>query len=115
MKDAGLLLLPLMAIFRVVLKNRKNPMNPVDLTVFVLYFIIILGIGVYFYFRNKGAEEYYIGGRKMGYRHVGLSVVATDVGGGFPSVWADWASSWGYPARGCFSPGCWAPGWQLSF
>ncbi|MFO8028933.1 MAG: sodium:solute symporter family protein [Cyclonatronaceae bacterium] len=58
-------------------------MNPVDLTVFVLYFFIILGIGVYFYFRNKGAEEYYIGGRKMDYKHVGLSVVATDVGGGF--------------------------------
>ncbi len=58
-------------------------MNPVDLTVFVLYFIIILGIGTYFYFKNKGAEEYYIGGRKMGYKHVGLSVVATDVGGGF--------------------------------
>ncbi|MDG5767292.1 sodium:solute symporter family protein [Balneolales bacterium ANBcel1] len=58
-------------------------MNPVDLTVFVLYFLVILGIGTYFYFRNKGAEEYYIGGRKMGYGHVGLSVVATDVGGGF--------------------------------
>lgn len=58
-------------------------MNPVDLTVFVLYFLVVLGIGVFFYFRNKGAEEYYIGGRKMGYSHVGLSVVATDVGGGF--------------------------------
>ncbi|MBP3193669.1 sodium:solute symporter family protein [Natronogracilivirga saccharolytica] len=58
-------------------------MNPVDLTVFVLYFLVVLGIGVFFYFRNKGADEYYIGGRKMGYSHVGLSVVATDVGGGF--------------------------------
>ena len=58
-------------------------MNIVDLTVFVLYFAVILGIGFYFYFRNKGADEYYIGGRKMGYKHVGLSVVATDVGGGF--------------------------------
>jgi len=58
-------------------------MNPIDLTVFILYFLIILGIGVYFYFKNEGADEYYIGGRKMGYGHVGLSVVATDVGGGF--------------------------------
>lgn len=58
-------------------------MNPVDLTVFVLYFLVILGIGTYFYFRNKGVDEYYIGGREMGYSHVGLSVVATDVGGGF--------------------------------
>lgn len=58
-------------------------MNPVDLAVFVLYFIVIVSIGVWFYFRNQGAEEYYLGGRKMGYSHVGLSVVATDVGGGF--------------------------------
>lgn len=58
-------------------------MNPIDLTIFIVYFIIILGIGVYFYFKNEGADEYYIGGRKMGYGHVGLSVVATDVGGGF--------------------------------
>ncbi|MDI6402683.1 hypothetical protein QLX67_11810, partial [Balneolaceae bacterium ANBcel3] len=58
-------------------------MNPVDLTVFIVYFIIIVGIGAYFYVKNKGKEEYYIGGRKMGYTHVGLSVVATDVGGGF--------------------------------
>lgn len=58
-------------------------MNPIDLTVFILYFLIILGIGAYFYFKNEGTDEYYIGGRKMGYSHVGLSVVATDVGGGF--------------------------------
>ncbi len=58
-------------------------MNPIDLTIFIVYFIIILGIGAYFYYKNEGADEYYIGGRKMSYGHVGLSVVATDVGGGF--------------------------------
>lgn len=58
-------------------------MTLVDGVVFVLYFLIILGIGYYFYRRNKGAEDYYLGGRKMNYPHVGLSVVATDVGGGF--------------------------------
>ena len=58
-------------------------MTVIDGIVFVLYFLIILGIGYYFYHRNKGAEDYYIGGRKMKYPHVGLSVVATDVGGGF--------------------------------
>ncbi len=58
-------------------------MNPIDLTVFILYFLIILGIGAYFYYKNEGTDEYYIGGRDMGYSHVGLSVVATDVGGGF--------------------------------
>ncbi len=58
-------------------------MTFIDGVVFVLYFLIILGIGYYFYRRNKGAEDYYIGGRKVNYPHVGLSVVATDVGGGF--------------------------------
>ncbi len=44
---------------------------------------IMLGVGVYFLIRNQGADEYYVGGRSMGSLHVGLSVVATDVGGGF--------------------------------
>ena len=43
----------------------------------------VLGIGVYFFRKNKNAEDYYVGGRKLGAHHVGLSVVATDVGGGF--------------------------------
>lgn len=44
---------------------------------------LVLGIGVYFLRRNVDADDYYVGGRKMGSVHVGLSVVATDVGGGF--------------------------------
>lgn len=58
-------------------------MNPVDLSVFAAYFLTIIGIGYYFLRRNRGAEDYYLGGRSMSYPHVGLSVVATDVGGGF--------------------------------
>lgn len=58
-------------------------MNPIDLTIFATYFLIVLGIGFYFMRRNEGAEDYYLGGRDMHYTHVGLSVVATDVGGGF--------------------------------
>jgi len=43
----------------------------------------MLGVGFYFMKRNKNTEDYFVGGRKMGSWHVGLSVVATDVGGGF--------------------------------
>ncbi|MGD9253644.1 MAG: sodium:solute symporter family protein, partial [Holophagae bacterium] len=32
---------------------------------------------------QTGLDEYFVGGRKMTARHIGLSVVATDVGGGF--------------------------------
>ena len=43
----------------------------------------MLGVGFYFYNKNKSADDYYVGGRKMSASHIGLSVVATDVGGGF--------------------------------
>lgn len=43
----------------------------------------MLGVGFYFLKRNKCKEDYFVGGRKMSAGHIGLSVVATDVGGGF--------------------------------
>jgi len=43
----------------------------------------MLGVGYFFFRTNKGKEDYYVGGRNMGSWHIGLSVVATDVGGGF--------------------------------
>jgi SSS family solute:Na+ symporter len=58
-------------------------MHPIDLSIFLLYMVVMLGIGFYFLRRNEGADDYYVGGRGMGSLHVGMSVVATDVGGGF--------------------------------
>lgn len=43
----------------------------------------MLGVGFFFMRQNKTPEDYYVGGRNMSSWHVGLSVVATDVGGGF--------------------------------
>jgi len=54
-----------------------------DYLLFGLYFAAVLGIGLYHYRRNRHPDDYYVGGRRMGAGHVGLSVVATDVGGGF--------------------------------
>lgn len=45
--------------------------------------IMLLAVGVYFMRRNASAEDYFVSGRDMGRWHIGLSVVATDVGGGF--------------------------------
>lgn len=45
--------------------------------------VTMLGVGFFFLNKNKGAEDYYVGGRNMNSWHIGLSVVATDVGGGF--------------------------------
>lgn len=58
-------------------------MHAVDLLTFIVYFLTVLGIGFYFYRRNRDSDDYYVGGRNMGSLHIGLSVVATDVGGGF--------------------------------
>lgn len=58
-------------------------MHLLDLGTFVVYFLAMLGVGFYFYRKNRNSDDYYVGGRNMGSLHIGLSVVATDVGGGF--------------------------------
>ena len=58
-------------------------MHFIDLFEFFIYMAVMLGIGFFFLKKNKDAEDYFVGGRSMGSIHVGLSVVATDVGGGF--------------------------------
>ncbi len=58
-------------------------MHWLDILIFILYFSAMLGVGIYFFRKNKDIEDYYVGGRSLGSWHIGLSVVATDVGGGF--------------------------------
>lgn len=58
-------------------------MHNIDLAIFIIYILVMLGIGVYFYRKNQSIDDYFVGGRKIGSWHIGLSVVATDVGGGF--------------------------------
>jgi len=58
-------------------------MHWIDLTIFVVYLILMLSVGFFFLKKNKNTEDYYVGGRGMNSLHIGLSVVATDVGGGF--------------------------------
>jgi len=58
-------------------------MHIIDLAIFAVYMIAMLGVGFFFLRKNKGLDDYYVGGRGMSSWHIGLSVVATDVGGGF--------------------------------
>lgn len=57
---------------------------------FVLYFVLILGIGLFFFFRSKndGEKEYFLGGRSMGPWVTAMSAQASDMSGwllmGFP-------------------------------
>ena len=58
-------------------------MHWIDASILIVYMIALVAIGVYFMRKNTDQEDYFVGGRGMGHWHIGLSVVATDVGGGF--------------------------------
>ena len=58
-------------------------MSVIDYCIFAVYMAGVLSIGIYQFLRNKSAEDYYVGSRSVSAHHVGLSIVATDVGGGF--------------------------------
>ncbi|WP_258105323.1 sodium:solute symporter [Marinoscillum sp. MHG1-6] len=55
----------------------------IDILIFIVYMVLVLMVGVYFFNRNKSHDDYYVAGRDISSWHNGLSVVATDVGGGF--------------------------------
>ena len=58
-------------------------MHWIDLTIFAVYLLAMLGIGYYYLRSNTSKEDYFLAGRNMSPWQIGLSVVATDVGGGF--------------------------------
>ena len=58
-------------------------MSLLDYLIFGFYMASVLGIGFYHFLKNKSTEDYYVGNRSIKASHVGLSIVATDVGGGF--------------------------------
>ncbi|MBN1480780.1 sodium:solute symporter family protein [candidate division KSB1 bacterium] len=58
-------------------------MHLVDYLIFLVYMAVILGIGFYFFRKNSTRADYYVGNRSISAGHIGLSIVATDVGGGF--------------------------------
>ncbi len=61
-----------------------------ELLAFIIYFAVILAVGLYFFFRSKGTGEkdYFLGGRAMGPWVTAMSAQASDMSGwllmGFP-------------------------------
>ena len=57
---------------------------------FILYFVVVLAIGIYFFVKSKGGDEkeYFLGGRHMGPFVTAMSAQASDMSGwllmGFP-------------------------------
>lgn len=58
-------------------------MHWIDFVIFIAYMLFMLAVGFFFFRKNVSHEDFFVAGRKMGSVHIGLSVVATDVGGGF--------------------------------
>jgi Na+/proline symporter len=56
--------------------------HPLDLLVVVSYALVMLVIGVYFYFKVERYSDYYDGGRTWGVWIVGCAVAATNIGAG---------------------------------
>ena len=56
-------------------------LNIVELVVFIIYLICMIGIGLFFFIRSKGSGEkdYFLGGRKMGPWVSALSAGASDM------------------------------------
>ena len=56
-------------------------MNYTELFVFILYFLFMMGIGLFFFFRSKnsGEKDYFLGGRQMGAWVSALSAGASDM------------------------------------
>ncbi|WP_421765320.1 sodium:solute symporter family protein [Ekhidna sp.] len=54
-----------------------------DIAIFAIYVVLVFLVGLHFYRKNKTSDDYYVAGRNISSWHIGLSVVATDVGGGF--------------------------------
>ena len=56
-------------------------MNISELIMFVLYILLMLAIGIYFFLRSKstGEKDYFLGGRQMGAWVSGLSAGASDM------------------------------------
>jgi sodium/proline symporter len=57
---------------------------------FVVYFSLLLGVGVYFYYTNKSKQDFALGGRKLNYWITAISAQASDMSDwlfmGFPGV-----------------------------
>ena len=59
----------------------NGTLNLTEMTVFILYLLFMVGIGIYFFFKSKagGEKTYFLGGRAMSPWVAGLSAGASDM------------------------------------
>jgi SSS family solute:Na+ symporter len=60
--------------------NRLMSLNAIDLTIIVLYFVLVLGLGVYLRKFAKTGEDFFMAGRQMTAWIAGLSFISANLG-----------------------------------
>lgn len=72
-------------------------MDMLVLLAFIIYFIVVLGVGFYFYNKTHNMSDYVLGGRDMNPYVTAMSAQASDMSGwllmGVPSIFLEWARS----------------------
>jgi len=66
---------------RLAADDKMERMELATLVRFVVYLVVLLGIGFYFYRKNVSIEDYLLGGRGMGAWVTALSAQASDMSG----------------------------------
>jgi Na+/proline symporter len=56
---------------------RRHALRAADFTVLFLYLAAMLGVGVFFSFRNRTADDFFRGGQRVPWFVAGLSIFAT--------------------------------------
>jgi SSS family solute:Na+ symporter len=54
-------------------------MSPLDHTIVVLYFVVVFGIGAYFFRRARTSRSYFLADRSVGWVAIGASLFATNI------------------------------------
>ena len=64
-------------VWRIGVKENKRPFGAINMGVVVLYLLAMVGIGVFFTFRNKSTDDYFRGGKNIPWWAAGCSIFAT--------------------------------------
>ncbi|MCD6304340.1 MAG: hypothetical protein J7M21_05190, partial [Planctomycetes bacterium] len=54
-------------------------LNWIDVSVFVLFFAVVIGISILKSHRGKSSEDYFLGGRGLVWPLIGISIVAANI------------------------------------
>src|SRR6266545_6819484 len=58
----------------------NNALSFADLSILVLYFVVVFGIGFYFSRKERTSTDYFLASRDVGWFAVGASLFATNIG-----------------------------------